>query len=84
MPTIRELAEIAQTKGELAKTFDYALPQQWVDMVHERLGVWPQVYGFVWEYPEKGPGRTWGRAAPLTGEAKVILTILEHLEKQDE
>lgn len=79
--TVRELAELAQKRGTLGKTFDYALPQVWVDMVHNTLGIWPQEYGFVWYYPDSGKGHTWGIPFPLTPEAEVIVKILEHMEK---
>lgn len=79
--TVRELAEQAQNAGALGKTFDYALPQTWVDMVHATLGIWPQEYGFVWYYPDSGYGHTWGIPFPLTPEARVIVAILAHMEK---
>lgn len=75
--TIRDLAEAAQKRSDLCRTWDYALPQDWVDAVHERTGVWPQELGFVWAYPDSGPGHVWGKPFPLTPEAEALLESLD-------
>lgn len=51
------------------RSFDWALPQLWVDDVHERTGVWPQTLGFVWSYDQA----LWGAPVPLTVEAEQLL-----------
>ena len=63
---IRELADQAGLK-----TYDTALPMQWYDDVHAKIGLWPQHYGVVWCYD--GP-TTWGEPYPLTERAKIVLT----------
>ena len=74
---IRELAKAAQERGELCQTWDYALPQEWVDAVHDRTGVWPQTLGMVWAYPESGKGHIWGLPVGLTPEAVALLALPE-------
>jgi len=74
--TARELAEELRASGALCRTFDYALPQTWVDQVHERTGVWPQTLGMVWAYPDSGPGHVWGMPFALTVEAAALLARL--------
>lgn len=49
--SMRDLVEAHQRLGTIPETFDYALPQHWVDDVFERTGLYP--YGFVWVYPPK-------------------------------
>ena len=71
--TFREMADDLVAKGQLNRTYNYALPQQWVDAVHEETGIWPQTLGFVWEYL---PNAIWGRPFPLKPEANALLTIL--------
>jgi hypothetical protein len=71
--TVREAAEAALAAGSIPQTFDYALPQPWVDMVHERTGIWPQHLGMVWGYPDSGRGHIWGRPYGLTDEARELL-----------
>jgi hypothetical protein len=75
----RELAEELRASGDLCRTFDYALPQQWVDAVHDRTGVWPQTLGMVWAYPDNGPGHIWGRPFALTQEAAALLARVPEL-----
>lgn len=55
------------------KTYDYAVPIDWVTDVKERIGMWP--VHFVWLYDEQA--RTFGRPYPLTDEAKDILKRYE-------
>lgn len=68
-----------QTKGQLAEqvvprdySFDYALPQHWVDAMYERgQDVVPH---FVWVYPRSGGDVSmFGFPYPLTEEGKVML-----------
>lgn len=79
--TNRERAEAMVADGSLCKTFDYALPQAWVDDVHIKTGVWPQTLGVVWAYPEVGPGRIWGLPVALTPEAQALLDRYEKCDK---
>jgi hypothetical protein len=71
--TVREATAAALLRGAIPATYDYALPQQWVDAVHDATGVWPQELGMVWGYPDSGPGRVWGRPYALTPEAQALL-----------
>ena len=71
--TRREMAEAAAKRGDIPRTFDYALPQRWVDAVHAATGVWPQELSMVWGYPETGAGCVWGRPYGLTDEARALL-----------
>jgi hypothetical protein len=64
---MRELVEPLVASGELG-TFDYALPQAWVDDVYKTLAIFP--HGFVWSYPEKS---IFGEPFAVTQEAKDIL-----------
>lgn len=71
--------EAMKRLGKGDETFDYALPQPWVDKASEKakkhgfqgLDV---VEGFVWLYDEKA--RMMGRPFPLTERARRILEIL--------
>lgn len=56
------------------KTFDYALPQPWVDRVYEETGIVP-VPHFVWLYDEKA--KIFGRPYALTATGWVVLKMLE-------
>ena len=64
-----------KTKGELAEarygkqTFDFALPQGWVDACRDRG--YEVVPHFVWLYDDYV-----GRPAPLTDEGDRILSLL--------
>jgi hypothetical protein len=70
---VRDAAEKAVAEGTCPRVFDYALPQTWVDLVHEQTGIWPQTLGFVWGYPERS---TWGLPVPLTPEARALYESL--------
>jgi hypothetical protein len=74
--TVRELADQAQARGQLCRVYDTALPQMWVDAVHDATGTWPQELGFVWAYPDEGKGHVWGMPFPLTPEARGFLLAL--------
>lgn len=66
--------KIATAKG--IKVYDTALPMDWYEDVHKRLGVWPQSYGFVWCYDSATIS---GDPFPLTDEANLILWMDGHL-----
>jgi hypothetical protein len=51
-------------------TFDYALPQEWVDDFYNLMKVYPTSY-FVWIYDEYSP--LFGRPYPITDEGKRLL-----------
>ena len=84
MYTLIELRACPKTKAELAEdiypdtTFDYALPQSWVDQhteAFERLTNGARLIGaFVWLYDKQA--RTFGRPAPLYKEAADFLDTL--------
>lgn len=60
--------EVAESLG--LKVLDTALPMDWYDDVHARLGVWPQSYGFVWCYDNNSIS---GYPVPVTVAALVVL-----------
>lgn len=79
LPSETELEH--ETVGELAArlypdiTFDYALPQSWVDIVRDR-GFDPRGK-VVWGYPK---GSLHGFPLPLTWEAAIsLLTIVAYV-----
>lgn len=56
-----------------ANSFDWALPQEWVDDFNKVTGVYPAARGlFVWSYAK---ARIWGEPFPLTEEADKLLEI---------
>ena len=62
------------TVGERAKelglkSYDTALPQEWVDDVYRETGVYPAGM-FVWCYDD---ARVWGAPVPLTEESVELL-----------
>jgi len=68
------------TKGGIIKqlgmedmTFDYALPQDWVDAVFQAIGILPTM-SFVWLYDDKAP--MFGRPFPLDARGWVIMALL--------
>lgn len=79
--TIRDLAEAAVKAGTCPPTYDFALPQPWVDRVHDYTGYWPQELGVVWGY---WPHETWGHAVPLTINAAIVLERYETLRAVEE
>lgn len=56
-------------RGLQDKTFDYALPQAWVEDVYLLTGIYPAPY-FVWLYDGPTP---WGRACPICEAGKELL-----------
>lgn len=65
----------AVTVGQLAqavglRTFDTALPQDWVDDVKRVTGEYAPYAGIVWCYDE---ARTWGRPVAMTIRGRLIL-----------
>ncbi len=67
MTTIRDLVEASPIAHE---TFDYALPQDWVDDVKRLTGISPRE--IVWWYPVNS---TWGQPYPLTPYASYIMAV---------
>jgi hypothetical protein len=63
-------------KARGIKTFDTALPQDWVDEVVRRTGFDPFGH-FVWSYDAP---RTFGMAMPVTDVGVVILAWYDSLE----
>lgn len=61
-----------------ANTFDTALPQEWVDDVYAKTGVYPAPI-FVWVYDQQA--RYWGRPYPLTDEARALLARYEEVNR---
>lgn len=78
--TNRDLAEAAHNDPTvpLAKTFDYAIPQQWADDVHRVTGVYPRQ--IVWEYPEDA---VWGRPYALTPASAMHIAIYNVLQLRE-
>lgn len=79
---LRENIQTKQlTKKELAErlygslTFDYAIPQDWVNSVARELDIPSNQVAnqFVWIYPD---GSVFGQAGPLTEEAVDLLEQL--------
>ena len=59
---------------EFDGTFDYALPQPWVDMVQKLSGLEENICGnFVWIYDSRA--KIFGRPFPLTAEGSVLIGI---------
>lgn len=52
-------------------TYDTALPQTWVDRVHEATGIYPTTLGIVWSY---SPESIFGAPFALTPQAHILLT----------
>lgn len=69
------LEEKLKTELPGYQTFDYVLPQQWVDDVREKTGedVGPH---FVWIYEQRS---VFGRPFPITNEGKQILTTYNEI-----
>ena len=59
------------------KTFDVALPQDWVDDVVKYTGKSPVAH-VVWSYDES----LFGEPEPITREGSVILAIYNHIKKE--
>lgn len=73
--------ELVKQHGIENESFDYALPQQWVDEVKQLTGFdYDSItYGFVWHYG----GLLFGRPYPLTPTAREILSALVGLGRRD-
>ena len=63
--------ELAKAAG--LRTFDTALPQDWVDRVFLLTGQWPQDTDIVWCYDGAG---VFGSPHALTEEARALLDRL--------
>ena len=60
--------QLVKKLGLQEKTFDYALPQDWVDdVIHVTKCLYNEACMFVWLYDERGD--SYGRPFPLTDEA---------------
>lgn len=67
--TMRELVEDdPYLQGPEVQTYDYAIPQGWVDDVKAKTGEYPE--GFVWMYK---PESIWGEPYGVTQRAKDLL-----------
>ena len=55
-------------------SFDTALPLQWYEAVHEAIGFWPQMLGFVWCYDVQRIG---GEPVPCTYAALIALRFYQ-------
>lgn len=69
--TVGQLADLAVSREALG-TFDFAIPQTWVDHVRLILGVTPT--WVVWSYPAKS---IWGMPFALTEEAMRLIIRYE-------
>jgi len=73
------------TKGDVMEslgvnfTYDYALPQPWVDDVENKTGENPCPH-FVWSYQEDGD--VWGRPFPITEAGKLIMKIYNFMDSK--
>lgn len=68
---MRTVDEIAKSFG--VRVYDTALPQDWVDDFHRKIGIYPAGNGmFVWSYDIN---RIFGAPFPLTDEANRLLMI---------
>jgi hypothetical protein len=58
------------------ETYDYALPQTWVDMVHNDYNIPYRVIidNFVWLYDEKA--KVFGKPFPLTIAGRIVCKII--------
>ena len=62
------------------KTFDYALPQPWLDRIAEVTGKYLPS-GFVWLYDAQAP--LFGRPYPITDEGAKLLILYQETSKYD-
>jgi len=76
----KDKAALMEMTGKGRETYDYALPQPWVDEWCKKLkaqGVTYDdlIFGFVWLYDEEA--KTFGRPFPLTNRARFILELIQ-------
>ena len=73
MITVREAAE-AKLPSDMARSFDCALPQEWINRMQTRLGTSPCGH-FVWLYDDAAP--IFGRPFPVTAAGEFLLKRFE-------
>ena len=71
-PTVYQAARTAGLDAE-GWAYDTALPQQWVDEVRAKTGIYPVGFGIVWAYGPRDSGHWSGGPFALTREASVLL-----------
>jgi len=60
-------------KGPTYRAHDFALPQPWVDQVHQETGIYPAPH-FIWLYETNS---FMGRPYPITATGWVVCRMLD-------